>query len=99
MEDGGVLKWNKQLAKTSTACSGLHVQLGLVTERVEKSYLMAETTQFELSLAGAYPLRHSLRIDSILPSAASISTRASKFPYREEGKPVVSTTRKRNENS
>lgn len=60
-----MLKWNKQLAKTSTACSGLHVQLGLVTERVEKSYLMAETTQFELSLAGAYPLRHSLRIDSI----------------------------------
>lgn len=37
-EDGGVLKWNNQLAKTSTACSGLHVQLGLVTETVEKSY-------------------------------------------------------------
>ena len=55
-----MLKWNNQLAKTSTACSGLHVQLGLVTETVEKSYLMAETTQFELSLAGAYPLRHSL---------------------------------------
>lgn len=25
--------------------------------------------------------------------------RAKKFPYREEGKPVVSTTKKRNENS
>ena len=37
-EDGGVLKWNNRLAKTSTACSGLHVQLGLVTETVEKSY-------------------------------------------------------------
>ena len=31
-----------------------------MTETVEKSYLMAETTQFEFSLAGAYPLRHSL---------------------------------------
>jgi len=61
----------EQPACTSTTCSGLHVQLGLVTETVEKSYLMAETTQFEFRLAGTYPLRHSLspnRLNSDCPA-------------------------------